>query len=111
MTRRWYWWSKLEGEISKVPKNKRRGCFFPINRFSKRFLEVLEQNLSRSSGYCEVYFPTLCHVNGLVLKSMSLRAFGTFRCTPNMTTEEVQKIKPDDHRMYHPVKNLEDAVV
>jgi hypothetical protein len=107
ITRRWFWWNKLDGEFSSLPKNKQRGCFFPINRFSKRFLNVLEQNLSKSSGYCEVYFPTLCHVNGLILKSMSLSAFGTFRCTPKLTPEEVNKIKPKDRRMYHPVKNIE----
>ena len=104
-TWRWYWWKMLEGEISNVPMRKRKGCFFPINRFSKRFLEVMEQNLSKSSGYCEVYFPTLCSINGLVLKSMNIGSFGTFRFRPSLTSKEIERIKPGDHRLYHPVKS------
>lgn len=106
VNRKWMWWHKLEGEISQVPLSKRRGCFFPVNRFSRRFLQVIEANLSKSSGYCEVYFPTLCRINGLKVKTMPLNTFGTFRYRPNITAEEVSQIKPTDHRLYHPVKNL-----
>jgi hypothetical protein len=102
----WMWWPELEGEISKVPMRKRRGCFFPINRFSRAFLHLLEQNLSKSSGYCEVYFPTLCYTNGLKVKTMPLKTFGKFRCHPRITPEEVNQIPSNDSRLYHPVKNL-----
>jgi hypothetical protein len=101
---KWFWWDKLEGEISKVPIRRRRGCFFPVNRFSKKFLQVMEQNLSKSTGYCEVYFPTLCRVNDLVLKLIPPGSFGTYRYKPNITAEEVRKIPQQDHRLYHPVK-------
>jgi len=106
LNRKWFWWSGLEGEISRVSIFKRRGCFFPINRFSKRFLQVMEQNLSKSSGYSEVYFPTLCHVNGLVLKSLPLNLFSDFRYQPNITVKEIKNVKKEDNRLYHPVKNL-----
>lgn len=102
--KKWPHWSKLQGEIAEVPLKKRRGCFFPINRFSKNFLQVLDQNLSKSSGYCEVYFPTLCQANGLKLKPMNLNAFGTFRFKPSLSSEEIQSIPNRDHRLYHPVK-------
>jgi hypothetical protein len=100
----WFWWDKLEGEISSVPMKQRRRCFFPVNRFSKKFLKVIEQNLSKSSGYCEVYFPTLCYINGLVLKSMSSKAFGVYRYQPVISTNEIEKISSYDNRLYHPVK-------
>jgi hypothetical protein len=102
--KKWFWWDKLEGEISNVPMEQRRRCFFPINRFSKKFLQVIEQNLSKSSGYCEVYFPTLCHINGLILKSMPSNTFGTFRYQPAIPYHEIESIKKQDYRLYHPVK-------
>jgi len=102
--KKWFWWDKIEGEISNVPIRQRRKCFFPINRFSKRFLEVIEQNLSKSSGFCEVYFPTLCHINGLLLKAIPSNIFGIFRYHPPLPHREVAAIKKHDHRLYHPVK-------
>jgi hypothetical protein len=103
----WFWWNSLVGDISKTPLQDQRGCFFPINRFSKRFLETLEANLSKSSGYCEVYFPTLCHISGLTLETMPLSTFAEFRYRPEITGEEFKKIKTTDYRLYHPVKEIQ----
>ena len=106
ITRKWFWWDKLEGEISNIPTKQRRRCFFPINRFSKKFLEVLSENLSKNSGFCEVYFPTLCHLRGLTFQSFPKSLFGVFRYQPSIPEAEVQKIKQNDYRLYHPVKQL-----
>lgn len=105
-TRKWFWWEHLDGEISTIPLKKRRRCFFPINRFSKKFLQVIAENLSVNSGFCEVYFPTLCRLRGLSLKFFPKKLFGTFRYQPSIPEEEVLKIRHDDHRLYHPVKQL-----
>ena len=105
----WFWWPYLIGDINNVPMEQRRGCFFPINRFSKKFLSVLEQNLSKSSGYCEVYFPTLCHINGLLLKAMPMSTFGIFIHMPTLSIARVNRIRRDDNRLYHPVKELPES--
>jgi hypothetical protein len=102
--KKWFWWDKLEGEINNTQMQQRRRCFFPVNRFSKKFLQVIEQNLSKSSGYCEVYFPTLCYINGLILKSMPSNTFGIYRYQPVISTNEIEKIRSYDNRLYHPVK-------
>jgi hypothetical protein len=105
--KKWFWWDKLEGEISLVPISKRKRCLFPVNRFSKPFLQVLEKNLSKNSGYCEVYFPTLCNISGLILKPIPKKLFGIFRYLPVIQKQEIADIKKEDNRLYHPVKNLE----
>lgn len=103
---KWYWWPSLVGEIAQTPMQQRLGCFFPINRFSVRFLNVIEQNLSKSTGYCEVYFPTLAKVNGLSVKLMPRWLFATFRYKPNIEKEKIQRLQKADFRLYHPVKEL-----
>lgn len=104
--KKWFWWYKLDGEISNVSMDERRRCFFPVNRFSKPFLRVIEQNLSKSSGFCEVYFPTLCNISGLVLKPIPAKLFGIFRYQPVIAAKELAAIKKNDNRLYHPVKNI-----
>jgi hypothetical protein len=105
-SRKWFWWDKLDGEMSSTPMKKRRRCFFPINRFSKKFLQVVAENLSKNSGFCEVYFPTLCRLSRLSLKFFPKNLFGTFRYQPSIPEEEVLKIRHNDYRLYHPVKQL-----
>lgn len=107
----WFWWNYLIGDIKNTPLEQQRGCFFPINRFSKKFLSVMEANLSKSTGYCEVYFPTLCHTNGLVLETMPLSTFASFLYRPTITADELQKIKQSDCRLYHPVKEMQPTVI
>lgn len=103
---RWHWWHCLLGEMAATPISQRRGCFFPVNRFSVPFLRLLEQNLSKSSGYCEVYFPTLCHLNGLTVKLIPRWLFGTFRYQPAIDATKIKRLPKNDFRLYHPVKQL-----
>lgn len=104
---KWHWWPSLFGEIAQTPMSQRLGCFFPINRFSVRLLQVIEQNLSKSTGYCEVYFPTLCRQNGLAVKLMPRWLFGTFRFQPNIPETAIRRLHKKEFRMFHPVKNLQ----
>lgn len=99
----WYWWSSLTGSMTKVKLEDRRGCFFPVVRCSKVFLEVLENNLHINSGFCEVYFPTLCYINNLVLEAIPLSSFGIFRFKPVLDIKDIQKM-PMNSKLYHPLK-------
>lgn len=101
---RWCWWGDLYGEeLSRLPTEARRGCFFPLTRYSKRFLEALEADLGRSSGFCEVYLPTLCVHRGLTYAAMPPEIFGAFRFFRPMAPESFAALDADD-RLYHPVK-------
>jgi hypothetical protein len=100
---KWYWWLALTGSMTKTKLEDRRGCFFPIVRCSKLFLEVLENNLNINSGFCEVYFPTLCYINNLVLEAMPLSSFGIFRFKPVLPENELDAI-PINDKLYHPLK-------
>lgn len=105
--KRWFWWPNLIGPISETPVRHRMGCLFPINRFSKKFLSVLEQNLSKNSGFCEVYFPTLCALSGLKLKSIPTNHLGIFRYRPILSGKEFHQINQTDNRLYHPLKDMD----
>ena len=51
----WPNWHHLSGELSrKLPVRRRWASFFPITRYTPRMLMLLEDNLGKSSGFCEV---------------------------------------------------------
>jgi hypothetical protein len=104
---KWPLWRSLQGDIAKVPLKERKGCFFPIIRCSKHFIELLENNLTKSSGFCEVYFPTLCRAYGLRLSSLPRGMFGEFCYRPPLSWEALQlHASPPDNRLYHPLKSF-----
>jgi hypothetical protein len=99
----WCWWRDLFGEISKTPYVDRRGSFLPVMRVSRKLIQVLTDNLGKSTGYCEVYIPTICVTSGLTYNIMRSSVFGVFRYRPTMTLVEAKLIAEQD-KLYHPVK-------
>jgi hypothetical protein len=104
----WAWWGDLFGEIANVPVDKRLGCFFPINRFSKKMLKVIYDNLNKSTGYCEIYFATLCVMYGLSIGTLPQTLFGEhYAYKPVLSyTTLMQTATPG--KFYHPVKGYEE---
>jgi hypothetical protein len=102
---KWPWWRSLEGNVAEVPLRQRKGCFFPVIRCSRDFVDLLERRLANSSGYCEVYFPTLCHSYGMRLCPLPASIFGEFRHRPPVNFKRIIT-SPDDNRLYHPVKSF-----
>lgn len=97
----WTWWEHLEGDISSVPLEKRLGSFFPMVRFSKRFIEVLRSQFGKSTGFCELYCPTLCATHSdLILAPMPASVFGVFVHRPPIYLESI----PCNNLLYHPIK-------
>jgi hypothetical protein len=103
--RRWVWWSGLEGEIANTKDEDKRGCFLPIMRMSRAFLECLQKNVGISSGFCEVYFPTLCIVNGLSLSTLPDDIFATFTYKANLNFSIINKSEPNN-KLFHPLKTM-----
>jgi hypothetical protein len=99
----WCWWGDLFGEIAMTPYVNRTGSFLPVMRVSRQLIQLLTDNLGRSTGYCEVYIPTLCVTSGLTYKTLMPPVFGKFRYRPVMTLDEVEQIAEQD-KLYHPVK-------
>lgn len=100
----WCWWPDRYGpDLSRVPVADLHGCFYPLTRYSRAFLDVLDADLGRNSGFCEVYIPTLCVLSSLTYRPMPAEVFGTFRFFNPMHPLEFAG-KPADDRLYHPVK-------
>lgn len=102
-TSHWCWWDNIFGELSSVPEKDRVGGFLPIFRASKKLIEIVEQNLGKSTGFMEVYIPTLCVSNGLIYETMPPEVFGQFHYRPvHDFTWIIDNAEPN--KLYHPVK-------
>lgn len=61
----WMHWNSIDGELSQLDLNERVRSFFPVTRYNRKFLDIIQSNLGKSSGFCEVYIPTLAKYNNL----------------------------------------------
>jgi hypothetical protein len=101
----WIWWNDLYGELKTLSIDMRTGCFFPLNRFSRRFLESIIDNLGQSSGFCEIYPVTLCKLYNYTISEIPIKSLGTFNYRPTIPWSYFKGIKYDN-RLYHPVKDI-----
>jgi hypothetical protein len=101
----WVWWNDLYGTLSQIPANTRAGCFFPLNRFSRRFLETIIDNLGMSSGFCEIYPATLCKCYNYSVAEIPIRSLGIFNYRPTIPWSYFKTIE-HDNKLYHPVKDV-----
>lgn len=102
----WNHWFGLYGKRWNKPLLKdRMSSFFPITRFSNRFIDILEQNLSIYSGFCEVYIPTLAKQNNLSLQNIPSYIIHPifFSYKPSYP---IQIKLENKNILYHPVTNL-----
>jgi hypothetical protein len=99
----WCWWNDLFGELSDLPMSQRVGGFLPVMRVSTALLDLLHKNLGVSTGFCEIYIPTLCVANGLSYKTLHPNIFGIFQYRPILFLQDVVKYK-QNHTLWHPVK-------
>ena len=103
----WCWWGSLEGELAITPIERQLGAFFPVTRVSHAMVEALRAQFGRSTGFCELYFSTLCSVAGLLAVAMPREVFGHFVYQPSMSNEEYERVKRitlADDLLHHPVK-------
>jgi hypothetical protein len=92
----WCWWGALAGEIAAMPMEERLGCFFPVTRYSRAMLDLLWEHRDASSGFCEVYVPSLAARHGLVVAGLPEHVIGDIGL-------ETHSALPGrgDHRLYH----------
>lgn len=101
----WPHWSKLYGNISGTPLEQRHKSFFPLVRFSKRFLGEIHEDMKDSSGMCEVYVPTLCALRGCRYAPVPPdKLGGEFAYVYGEPYHRCSMPGVQDHRWYHPCK-------
>lgn len=102
----WGHWFKMYGRIRLKPSiSDRVKCFFPITRFSQRFLSQLLQCIGRLSGFCEVYIPTLAKKLGLSYANVPKSMLGEMFVYSD--SKEVIPPQKKDDTLYHPIVRLE----
>ena len=107
----WCWWETIHGHLAQTRKEDRVGTFFPMTRLSHAMVDALRLEFGRSTGFCEVYFSTLCaNTPGLVIAPIPGRLLGRFVYRPVMEEEQWNRLRLSDQasngepRFYHPVK-------
>lgn len=106
----WARWHQLAGRLGETPREHRHGCFMPFFRLSRRALELVDAELQVSTGYLEIFFPTLMIQHNLTLGAVPTYDIGIVRYEDlrylKLTKEFVENFarKPDG-RFYHPVKD------
>jgi len=91
----WVWWDALEGDIPPSLENRVKS-FFPVTRYSKKFLKEIHDRIGMYSGYCEVYIPTLAKQLGYTYGNLEESSIGdlSLRIINPMPTN-------GDDRLYH----------
>lgn len=104
----WVWWENgLQGEIAAIHPVHRRGGFLPIMRVSNRFVKCIEHNLGTSSGFFEIYLPTLCYLNKLSLEALPEDIFGMFTWRQvHMSVPAIEYYFEPTNILFHPVKTM-----
>ena len=110
----WCWWPRLDGDIdARVAPADRVGAFFPMVRVSRALVEAIRAQFGRSTGFCEVYVPTLASTTpGLVAAAFPPGSLGQFRYRPMIEpdtwrafqADTKHRMTPEDARLYHPIK-------
>jgi hypothetical protein len=72
----WNHWFSIYGRRRNKPiLSERVKCFFPITRFSKSLILIMEKNIGIYSGFCEVFVPTLAKQNNLSIQNLPFTMF------------------------------------
>ena len=104
----WCWFSHIEGRLATAaPPERRVGAFFPMVRVSSALVRAAAAELGHSTGFCEVYLPTLCRAVGLRAEAMPADVFGVFQYRPALEEavfEAGAASVPPTNMLYHPVK-------
>lgn len=111
----WGQWVRLAGHLANnTPKERRHGCFLPIMRLSRRALELAYEDLKVSSGFMEVYYPTLFAEHNMSIAELPPEHIGYMRAKPADPADQVRLTQEfhdiisqkADGRFYHPIKDF-----
>jgi hypothetical protein len=96
-----------------VPLERRMKCLLTVGRFSRRFLEALDEETQFSSGFFETLFPSVAVAHDLTLAELPDSSKGYVESAlpgPGEvpTLQEVlaaYRTPADDGHLYHPIKD------
>jgi hypothetical protein len=95
----WMHWEALHSEKNrnKIPRKEDRvKSFFPVTRYSKKFIKEIYDSIGIYSGYCEVYIPTLAKQKGYTYDNIENTCIG------KLTTGFIDQMPNNkDDRLYH----------
>lgn len=94
----WFWWEAVNFKIS---KDDLRGMFFPVVRFSRAALDILDRKYKNGmSGYCEIVVPTLLNMENLKIEDIGKHYYNLL--TFNFNFSIIRK----KGKLHHPVREI-----
>jgi len=100
----WGHWFNLKGSKQLKPKREHRvKSFFPITRYSTLFFKMLEKQIGRYTGFCEIFIPSLVKQQHLTYGNLNLDCIGHHWI---FTDDEKDQFKPllmNHNTLLHPV--------
>ena len=82
-----------------MSKARRWKSFFPITRYTPALLTLLDDNIGRSSGFCEVYVPTLAVYHGLTVAPLPENMTGPM--SPRVIRKNRKPQLFNDNKVHH----------
>lgn len=100
----WRWWRAMNCEIN---RNDLRGMFFPVTRFSREALDLLNRKYKGGmSGFCELVVPTLLNMENMKIEDIGKNYYDlhAFNCSFSVVRKK--------GKLHHPVRkrNLKDIL-
>jgi len=108
-SRAWYHWKtkplfKVGKSIKPPVLNECIKCFFPVTRYSKRFLRHLNEKRGHCIAFCEIYVPTICKLNAFTIGDVEKEIIGSYFSYSSWKDKNKTLHLPFDNRLYHPDK-------
>jgi hypothetical protein len=104
---RWGHWFHLKGPKRFKPKRQDRvKSFFPITRYSKKGIQLLQSKIGIYTGFCEIYIPSLFKQNQFTYNNIETICIGKHWI---FTEEDKSLFKPllyNDNKLLHPINQI-----
>mgnify|MGYP003705815909 CR=1 FL=1 len=108
----WWWWNNLDNWSCDTTNLVRCLTFFI--RISKKFMHIINENAGIKSGFCELYFSTLCKNSNLTYDNIPQQIKGNPFHFSNSKPEDYYKelIKSGKYHncLFHPIKNTDKNI-
>lgn len=95
----WGRFVEFKGEIANIENSKKMASLNAIVRCSRKMIDLLRDNMGKSSGFCEGYFPTLASTHGLTCENMPPEKLGKFTNLENVRLSNLPH--NNDNKLYH----------
>lgn len=103
----WGHWFNLDGSKRLKPKREDRvKSFFPITRYSFHFFKMLEKEIGKYTGFCEIFIPSLVKQKNLTYSNISFECIGKHWIFTDELKHHFNPSLENNHKLFHPIIHI-----